>query len=397
MAPGFLRLASELTVDPHRLTRLRLGTLAFALFVVGTNAFVVAGVLPAIGESLSVTPTLVSYAISAYAVLVAVLAPVFSTLLAHVPPERVMAAGMVVFAVGTGASAIAPNYPVFFFARAVAGIGAAGLVPLATAIAPRLAEPGKQGRAMAVVALGFTMAVALGSPVGTGLAEITNWRVAIGGLAVLGAVLGLAIAPLLRDVPRNPKVSLAERLGVLTDPRVIMGVIAIMMMIMSFNLIYVFSSEVTLSVTDGDGAILAVLLLVFGLSGAVGNQLGGWLIDTWGDVTTMRIALVIEIVAFLLMLVTLDSLAGTALVFALWGASGFSSVVALQHRLASLKPQHSGIILSWYSTGMYVGISLAPVIGAAVLLGQGPAGLAVAAAIAAAIALLMTAPVRARS
>lgn len=381
-------------MDPHRLSGLRLGTLAFALFVVGTNAFVVAGVLPAIGESLSVTPTLVSYAISAYAILVAVLAPAFSMLLAHFPPEKVMAAGMLIFAVGTGASALALNYPVFFIARAVAGIGAAALVPLATALAPRLAEPGRQGRAMAVVALGFTLAVALGSPVGTGLAEITNWRVAIGGLAGLGAVLGLAIASLLRGVPTNPKVSLAARMSVLADPRVIMGVIAIMMMIMSFNLIYVFSSEVTSAVTGGDGAILALLLLVFGLAGAVGNQLGGWLIDTWGDVRTMRIALVVEIAAFLLMLLTLESLAGTALVFALWGVSGFSSVVALQHRLASLRPAHSAIILSWYSTGMYVGISLAPVIGAAVLLGYGPSGLAVSAAIAAAIALVMTAPVR---
>ncbi|MGO1832088.1 MAG: hypothetical protein ACTH0M_07910 [Brevibacterium yomogidense] len=38
-------------MDSHRLTGLRLGTLAFALFVVGTNAFVVAGVLPDIGQS----------------------------------------------------------------------------------------------------------------------------------------------------------------------------------------------------------------------------------------------------------------------------------------------------------------------------------------------------------
>nr|WP_232483467.1 MFS transporter [Brevibacterium yomogidense] len=374
-----------------------MGTLAFALFVVGTNAFVVAGVLPAIGDSLSVTPTLVSYAISAYAILVAVLAPAFSMLLAHIPPERVMAAGMLTFAVGTGVSAIAPTYLVFFIARALAGVGAAALVPLATALAPRLAEPGRQGRAMAVVALGFTLAVALGSPVGTGLAEITNWRVAIGGLAVLGAVLGLTMATLLRGVPTNPKVSLAARMRVLADPRVVMGVIAIMMMIMSFNLIYVFSSEVTSAVTGGDGAILALLLLVFGLAGAVGNQLGGWLIDTWGDLRTMRIALVAEIAAFLLMLLTLESLAGTALVFALWGVSGFASVVALQHRLASLRPEHSAIVLSWYSTGMYVGISLAPVIGAAVLLSHGPLGLAVSAALAAAVALVMTVPVRSRS
>lgn len=384
-------------MDPLNLSRFRLGTLAFALFVVGTNAFVLAGVLPAIGDSLDVTPAVVGYAISAYAILVAVLAPVLSTVLAHVAPERVMAAGMLTFAVGTGVSAIATTYPVFFAARAVAGIGAAALVPLATALAPRLAMPGRQGRAMAIVALGFTLAVALGSPLGTGLAEITSWRVAIGGLAALGAVLGLGMARLLHGMPTNTRVPLSARIGVLADPRVIMGIIAIMMMILSFNLIYVFSSEVTAGVTGGDGGILALLLLVFGLSGAVGNQLGGWIVDTWGNMQTMRFALVIEISAFLLMLVSLDSLVATAFVFAVWGASGFASVVALQDRLASLHPDRTAIILSWYSTGMYVGISIAPVIGAMVLAGPGHLGLPIAAALAAAVALAMTVPVRART
>lgn len=383
-------------MDPLSLSRFRLGTLAFALFVVGTNAFVLAGVLPAIGESLDVTPAVVGYAISAYAILVAVLAPAFSMLLAHIAPERVMAAGLLVFAVGTVISALATDYIVFFLARALAGIGAAALVPLATALAPRLAVPGRQGRAMAVVAMGFTLAVALGSPLGTGLAELTNWRVSIGGLGVLGVVLGLFIARLLRGVPTNPPVPMKARITVLTDPRVIMGIVAIMTMILCFNLIYVFSSEVTEGVTHGDGGMLAILLLVFGLSGAVGNQMGGWLIDTWGDLRTMRVMLVIEIAAFVVMPFALDSLVTTALVFVVWGASGFSSVVALQHRLASLYPDRAAIILSWYSTGMYVGISLAPVLGAGVLHWVGPRALPVAAAAAALVALAMTVPVRQR-
>ena len=250
---------------------------------------------------------------------------------------------------------------------------------------------------VAIVALGFTLAVALGSPLGTGLAEIASWRVAIGGLAVLGAVLGLGMARLLVGMPTNARVPLSARIGVLADPRVVMGIIAIMMMILSFNLIYVFSSEVTAGVTGDDGGILALLLLVFGLSGAVGNQLGGWIVDTWGNMQTMRFALVIEISAFLLMLVSLDSLVATAFVFAVWGASGFASVVALQDRLASLHPDRTAIILSWYSTGMYVGISIAPVIGAMVLAGPGHLGLPIAAALAAAVALAMTVPVRART
>jgi predicted MFS family arabinose efflux permease len=97
------------------------------------------------------------------------------------------------------------------------------------------------------------------------------------------------------------------------------------------------------------------------------------------------------------MLVSLDSLVATAFVFALWGASGFASVVALQDRLASLHPDRTAIILSWYSTGMYVGISSAPVVGAMVLTSVGHLGLPVAAAAAALIALVMTAPVRGRA
>src|SRR5699024_4790570 len=143
-----------------------------------------------------------------------------------------------------------------------------------------------------------------------------SWRVAIGGLAVLGAVLGLGMARLLVGMPTNARVPLSARIGVLADPRVVMGIIAIMMMFLSFNFIYVFSSEVTAGVTGDNGGILALLLLVFGLSGAVGNQLGGWIVDTWGNMQTMRFALVIEISAFLLMLVSLDSLVATAFVFA---------------------------------------------------------------------------------
>ncbi len=43
----------------------------------------------------------------------------------------------------------------------------------------------------------------------------------------------------------------------------------------------------------------------------------------------------------------------------------------MQHRIVSIDPATAGIGLSWYSTAMYVGIALAPVVGAAALLGGG--------------------------
>lgn len=381
-------------MDSSRFTGLRLATLASALFVVGTNAFVIAGVLPDIAAAFDVTTTTVGYSITAYAILVAVFAPIFSMVLAHVRPELVMAAGMLVFAAGTGLSVLAPEFVGFFLSRALAGLGGAALVPLATATAPRLARPGRQGQAIAVVGLGFTLAVALGAPLGTALSEVSGWRWAIGLLAVIGAALGVGILFLLRGVPTNPKVTLRERVGVLLDARAVLAIAAILLMILAFNLIYIFASTVTHGVTGGDGTLLAILLLVFGLAGAAGTMLGGWLTDARSNLFTLRLLLIVEAAALALLLLSAHSLIGTAMIFALWGVSCFGATVAVQHRLASIRPSHSGILLSWYSTGMYVGISLAPVIGAAALGVAGRTGLVVAACAAALLALATTVPVR---
>ena len=62
----------------------------------------------------------------------------------------------------------------------------------------------------------------------------------------------------------------------------------------------------------------------------------------------------------------------TAIVFAVWGLAAFSAVPPVQHRLISIDPASSGVALSWYTTAMYVGIGVAPLLGAAALSIGGP-------------------------
>jgi len=68
----------EQSYPPMREIVLKLGILSFGLFVVGTNAFVIAGLLPKIADTLGVTPAVVSYSITFYALVVAIVAPVIS-------------------------------------------------------------------------------------------------------------------------------------------------------------------------------------------------------------------------------------------------------------------------------------------------------------------------------
>src|SRR4051812_26058272 len=124
---------------------LKVGILAFGLFVVGTNAFVIAGLLPKIADTLGVTPTVVSYSITFYALVVAVVAPVISISLARMSRTTLMASGLALIAVGTALAALSHNIELFTLGRMIAGAGEAALVPSATAAATAIVPPERRG------------------------------------------------------------------------------------------------------------------------------------------------------------------------------------------------------------------------------------------------------------
>lgn len=350
-----------------RASALRLGLLALCLFVVATNAFVIAGVLPQIADTLGVGPGTIGYSISIYAIVVAVASPLVSVTCGRIRPERVMAAGLVLIAAGTCLAAAADSFPVFAAGRVIAAFGGAALVPSAIAAAPVMVAPPQRGRAIALVGMGFTLAMAVGSPIGTALADIGGWRLPLSVLAGLAAALVPALLLVVREVPRGTAVDLRSRAIVLRDPRIVFAIVAALLMTLAFNMVYIFSAVITHDATGGDHTRLAILLLVYGVAGVIGNVVGGRLADRIGSRRTLQIVLAAQAVAFVALIPAHTTVLATALVFALSGVAGFAASVAIQYRLALIDSRHSTTALAWYSTAMYVGISIAPLIGAAAL------------------------------
>lgn len=374
--------------DADRGTTARLALLAAALFTVGTNAFVIAGVLPEIAASLRVTTQDVSFSITLYAITVAIASPVVSIVLARMDRAGLMAAGLVLFAVGTVLAALSPGVAVFSAGRFVAALGGAALVPAATAAAPAMVPVERRGRALAIVGLGFTLAIALGSPLGTALAQIGGWRLPLLILSALGLVLAVAIALGLRGLAAGVVATVRQRLAVLRSTRLLLVLLANLLLTAGFNTVYIFSSSVTRSATGGSGTLLAGLLLLYGVGGILGTTIGGRATDRFGNRPTTTVALVVQAAALLLLPVVDRIFAATGADFVVWGVATFAAVVPLQDRLVAIDPDRAGISLSWYSTVMYIGIALAPVAGAAARPG-GPALIPVigaAAAVAAGIA-----------
>ncbi|GAA1446762.1 MFS transporter [Leifsonia poae] len=366
----------------YRRPTLSLLVLALAMFVVGTNAFVIAGLLPDIADSLNTTPTGVSYSITSYSLVVAVAAPLISVLLPRVPRALLMAAGLAVFAIGGAIAVSATGLPVFLIGRTLSGIGGAALVPTATAAAAALARPSQRGRALAIVGAGFTLATAVGSPFGTALGGIAGWRLPLWSLVGIAVVLAVAIPFVVRDVPLAPAASIRQRLAPLADLRVLAPLGTTLLMIAGFNIVYIFSASVTHASTGGSGTLLATLLLAYGVAGVVGNIVAGPLTDRFGSRLTAIVALGGQIVALAVLPFVESSFVASLIVFAVWGVAAFAIAIPVQHRLVTVDPEAAALSLSWYSTAMYVGIAIAPPIGSAALsLGGAEAVPAVGAAV----------------
>jgi predicted MFS family arabinose efflux permease len=198
----------------------RLLVLALGMFALGTDSFVVAGVLPEIARGFDIGIGAAGQMTTIYALSFALLAPTVAALAAHVSRKRLLLAGLGIFVVANLGTATAPTFGIALATRALAGLGAAMFSPTAVSSATVIVPPERTGSALAVVITGMTISTALGSPLGVVIGGLGDWRWTMVFVAALAAVSSLGLLAFLSDIPMLPAVSLAQRLAPIADARV---------------------------------------------------------------------------------------------------------------------------------------------------------------------------------
>jgi predicted MFS family arabinose efflux permease len=141
--------------------------LALGMFAIGTDNFVVAGILPGVAESLHTSVSLAGQMVTVYALSYAVMAPVMAAVAGGWPRKLLLVSALGIFVVGNIISALASDLNTVLLSRALAGLGAAMFAPTALGVATLLGDPARRGRALATVTAGLAAATALGAPLGT--------------------------------------------------------------------------------------------------------------------------------------------------------------------------------------------------------------------------------------
>ena len=340
-------------------------------FALGLAEFVPIGLTDVMAQGLCVGVEQTGAAVTTYALGATFAAPVLSALTASWSRKNVMLTTAVVFTAGSLAAAFAATLPQLLLARFIAGLGHGLFLAAASSTAARLAGPGKAGRAVAVVFGGFTLAMAIGVPLSTWLGGVVSWRPVLGAIAAFGSFgfLGLlfGMKDPVRSVPGEHSDSAMQNIGMLFNRKLLAGALVTVLAYAGSFTDYTFIAPILTQVTGVTGATVSLFMLVYGITAAVGNILGGKLTDSMG-VNRANILIISGIVVVVLgMWLLSSSPVSMGILVALLGMVTFAAVPALQARLIGVAEQHAphahGVAAGLNIAGFNSGIALGSVLG----------------------------------
>jgi DHA1 family inner membrane transport protein len=261
---------------------LPLFALLLGAFSIGTTELVVAGILPAIAADLGVSIPDAGLLVSGYAISVAFGGPALMVLASRYRRKPALIGVILLFMAAHVACALAPGFAALMGARMVAAAAHGTFFGLAIVLATSSVPPERRATALSIVVGGIAVANIVGVPLGAAVGNAFGWRASFALIAGFAAVAAAAVAALVPDAQGDgTQTPLGRQIGALMNRTVASAyALVILMMVATFSFVTFIAPY--LADTAGIGPdLLPLVLLGFGLVGAVGTFSGGRLTDAF--------------------------------------------------------------------------------------------------------------------
>lgn len=369
-----------------------------AAFVLYTDDYVIAGILPELAADLDVTEGRAGQLVTVFSLTVAISAPLAAVALAKVPRRRLFSAALLVFIAANTGAAITESFAVLAMLRVTAALAASAMTPALFAFTARHAPGQKVGRYIAIVSLGVTGSIAAGVPLGTWIGGIFGWRATFTTMAVAGTlVLVFMLVTLPRTERTDETPELVEQFRILRQAPIALGLLVNCLLMTGSMMMLTYLAPYLAATTTAGVEERALAFSLSGVAGIVGIWLGGMATDRLGANRTLLIGIgtiaTTMIALWMLWTIRPAPLPFVLVVLTLWGGMAFWNSPAIQARLHHLAGPVSGQALALNTSGTYLGISIGAATGGTILSTVGPGALPLTAAgfAAAALSLLMLA------
>lgn len=332
--------------------------LAFISFLVGTSQFIIVGVLDQIADSLGISLASAGQLVSVYALASAIGTPLVIMATAKKDHRAQLLLALVVFIIGIFAMPLFQHYYLIVLSRIIVGIGAGVFVVTAYAMSAQLAQRGKQGSAMSNIAMGFSLSLVLGVPLGRVITAIAHWQAIFWIIGILSFISFVMVVKVIPKTVAEPPIGLQEQLSFLKEPKIMSALSITFLFFISFSLINTYITPFLFSIRFLSEHEISTILFSLGIASFVGSKLAGFLADRMGITRTLFGSMIVHLVMLLLLFWVTHSIFLTSTVLFIWVVASWTFGPTQSFNLASIAPKAAGILLSLNSSFVQLGFAV---------------------------------------
>lgn len=309
-----------------RMTALILLTLT--IFAVGTAELLPMGLLLPIATETQVSISAAGMLVTGYALGVVIGGPVLPALTGRLPRKTLLSSFLFVFILGSIVCTAAPSYGVLLAGRVISSLAHGTLFGMIVVTAKNLAQPGKEGRNIALVGSGLTVSVILGAPLGTLLGQHLGWRFPFLVISLLSAAALLGIMKQIPPLPRSKGGSIKGQLRIVSRPGFLLVLLITIFGTGGTFAGFTYITPILERITGFSSDSVTIILLVFGAGSLLGNIAGGSLADK-RLVPTLFGGLILLAASMAIFTWSSHGKAAAVMTVFIWGVAAYSIIPSL--------------------------------------------------------------------
>jgi DHA1 family putative efflux transporter-like MFS transporter len=337
--------------------------LMIAVFFTATSELVVAGILNVLADQLDVSVALAGQLVTVYSLGFAIGTPVVVSLTARMGRKKLLLLALLSFIIGNLISFFSPSFDLLIASRMILGVSSGVLLVAAFSAAAKMVPPEKIGSAIGTIVLGFSSAMILGVPIGIALTDLFSWRMIFLFLAAGSLIILIGMALMLPEIEGDAPVSFRKQFSIIANPAILFALLFVLFREAGNSAMFTYVSSFLGSILNRSASSIGLIMLAFGIAGAIGARIGGSAIDKWGSVRIIVISMIGHVVTLALLPLVIHSFPLAIALLSLWVMSMFIMGPAVQTYFIEKAPQSSNLVISLNTSVTQVGIAAGAGIG----------------------------------
>ncbi|HDR1866563.1 sugar transporter [Pasteurella multocida] len=366
----------------------RVITFALAGFVFNTTEFIPVALLSDIAQSFAMPVSQTGLIITVYAWVVSLMSLPFMLLTAKAERRGLLIKLLVLFILSHLLSVIAWDFWVLVLARIGVALTHSIFWAITASLVIRVAPKDKKSQAIGLLAIGCSLAMILGLPLGRLIGQFFGWRATFAIIALIAIGILCLFYQLLPHLPSKNAGSL-NSLPTLFKRPLLLGLYALTMIIISAHFTaYSYIEPFMLNISTMSHSMATFVLFVFGLSGITASLLFNRYYNA-GPIRFILFSMGLLTATLLLLFIASQQPWTMFLLTFFWGIGIAGIGLGLQIRVLHLAPDATDVAMAIYSGIYNIGIGAGALLGNQVMQHYGLAYIGVAGALFAVFGLVL--------